>query len=61
MYGILLLKPNTKLVWKMERNICPLPINHVLQSFFTTSLLLPSFSFQDSTLKFEFVEKQKFP
>jgi hypothetical protein len=35
--------------WKIKRLLCPLLVSHLLQSFLTTSMLLPSFDFQDST------------
>jgi len=54
MCGILILKTNTLLFWNMEMKIYPLHVNHALQSFFTISILLPSLSFQDSTLELEF-------
>jgi hypothetical protein len=49
MSRILLLKASTKLGWKMERLLCPLPVNNSFQNFLTTSLLLLSLTFQDST------------
>jgi hypothetical protein len=63
MWGILMLKPSTKLVRKTEMNvvvikkICSLPIDYPLQNFFTTSLLLPSLVFEDSTFELKFTQK----
>jgi hypothetical protein len=53
MCGILILKISTQLFWNMEMKIYPLHVNHALQSFFTTSILLPSLVFRDSTLELE--------
>ncbi len=67
MWGTLILKASTKLVKKMEMNvvlvkkICPLVVDHVLQSFFTTSLLLLSLIFEDSTLELEFTKNHNLP
>jgi hypothetical protein len=48
-------------IWNMERKICPLLVNHMFLNFYTTSLLLPSFVFQNSTFELEFMKKQKLP
>ncbi len=61
MRGILMLKPGMELVKEMEMNeilekkICPLLVNHALQSFLTTNLLLPSLVFKDSTFEIKFM------
>ncbi len=59
MCGILILKTSTQLFWNMEMKIYPLHVNHMLQSFLTTSILLLSLVFQDSTLELEFTKKKK--
>ncbi len=41
--------------------IYPLLINHKLQNFLTTNLLLPSLAFEDSTLELKFMENLSFP
>ncbi len=59
-----MLKPSMKLVKKMEMNvilakkICPLLVNHMLQSFLTTNLLLPNLAFEDSTFEFKFMKNE---
>jgi hypothetical protein len=64
MWGILMLKPSTELVKKtkmnviLEKKICPLLVDHALQSFLTTNLLLPSIAFEDSTFELEFTRNK---
>ncbi len=62
MWGMPILKSTIKLVRKTIINvilakICPLLVDHKLQSSLTTNLLLPSLAFEDSTFELEFMKK----